>query len=95
MPDLSDLIRRVEEAKGPDRELDAEITVAIMGTTSTDDDLIYHRLPAKDDHCAPGTYWRKQRSGASLRTSAELTDFLAREFILQILRALQSQPEGK
>jgi hypothetical protein len=68
--DLSELIERVEKATGPDRELDAAIAVAMLGTTATEDDLIYHKVPAHDDHCARGTYWRKSRSGWSLHTSA-------------------------
>lgn len=71
--DIAELLERVEAASGPDRELDAAIEVAMLGTTATDDDLIYHSVPRKDDHCAPGTFWRKSRSGASLRTAAPFT----------------------
>lgn len=73
MTDLSDLIRRVEEAKGPDRHIDAAITVATSPTIATDDDLIYFYVPTKDDRCAPGTYWRKSRSFSSLHTAAPFT----------------------
>lgn len=40
MPDLSDLIRRVEEAKGPDRELDWEISY-LFGLGSDNERAIY------------------------------------------------------
>jgi hypothetical protein len=76
MDDLKDLLARVEISTGPDRELDAAIAVATLGTTSTEDDLIYHKAPARDDRCAPGTYWRKSRSGMSLHTSPPYTSSL-------------------
>lgn len=76
MSDLSSLLKRVEAATGPDRELDAAIHVALSRTIATDDDLIYFSVPTKEDRCAPGTYWRKSRSGMSLRTSDLYTSSL-------------------
>lgn len=73
MADYTDLIARLEKATGPDRELDAAIIVATTPTRSTADDLIYLTETRSDDQCAPGTYWLKQRSGASLHTAPELT----------------------
>lgn len=76
MTDKASLIalqERVDSATGPDRELDAAITVALTPTRRTDDDLIYLRLPTKYDKVAAGTYWLHQRSGMSLHTAAALT----------------------
>lgn len=71
--DLTALIKRVEKATGPDRELDAEIYVALSPTISATEDIIYFKVPMKHDQCAPGTYWRVSRSGASLHTAATYT----------------------
>jgi hypothetical protein len=71
--DLSRLRDRVRAATGPDRELDAEITVALTPTVRTDDDLIYLRAVRRDEGEAPGTYWLHQRSGISLRSADRLT----------------------
>jgi len=70
---LEQLQKRVREATGPDRELDAWIIVMLTPTKVTDDDLVYLIKTEPEDHCAPGTYWLKQRSGASLRTAPLLT----------------------
>ncbi len=80
MTDLSTLISRLEEATGADREIDAAVFVALNKPEQYPDDLRYYRLPHPSmdhmDMCAPGTYWLKQRSGASLRTSPKLTESL-------------------
>lgn len=68
-----ELIDALRKAEGPDRSLDAEITVVTTPTQSTADDLIYFRTPTKADGCAPGTYWKHQRSGMSLHAAAPLT----------------------
>ena len=71
----SNLIHRLERATGPDRELDAEIAVAIkhdlpapMGECQAT-----LRFPHKSDDCAEGTYWLVQLSGKSLRTAPHYT----------------------
>lgn len=82
MSNLSSLLDRVRKAEGPDRDLDAMILVAITPTLSTSDDLRYAML--RDSDCSPGTYWIKQRSGASLRTAPTLTSSL--DACLSLLR---------
>lgn len=74
--DLTSLIERVEKATGPDRELDAAIEVAMLGTTHMPDDLIYYKTTTRADHCLPGAYWRVSRSGEYLRTSEKYTSSL-------------------
>lgn len=73
MTSLQALAERLEKATGPSRELDAALHVALVKPEQYPDDLRYFRLPsASMDHmdmCAPGTYWLKQRSGASLQTA--------------------------
>lgn len=80
MSELQSLIERVEKATGPDREIDAALHVALLTPEQYPDDLRYFRLPhVSMDHmdmCAPGTYWLKQRSGASLHTSPAYTSSL-------------------
>lgn len=75
--ELEALLARVESATGPDRDLDAALFVALNKPEQQEDDLRYYRLPhVSMDHmdmCAPGTYWLKQRSGASLHTSPTYT----------------------
>lgn len=77
MTQLADLLARLEKAEGPDREIDAALLVALLKPEQLADDLRYYRLPSPSmDHmemCAPGTYWLKQRSGASLHTSPHYT----------------------
>lgn len=77
MTSIPSLIARVERAEGPDRELDAALYVALIKPDQRPDDLRYFRLPhISMDHmemCAPGTYWLKQRSGASLLTAPTYT----------------------
>lgn len=70
---LRSLQARIREATGPDRELDAWIVVMLTPTRATADDLVYLIKTEPEDHCAPGTYWLKQRSGASLRTAPLFT----------------------
>jgi hypothetical protein len=74
------LLERVEAATGADREIDAALHVALVKPEQYPDDLRYFRLPcASMDHmemCTPGTYWLKQRSGASLHTSPAYTSSL-------------------
>ena len=69
------LAARVEALTGPDREVDALITVALrLGCTpNLPDDLQYLTMPHKSDQCAAGTYWYHRRSGMSLRTAEPLT----------------------
>jgi hypothetical protein len=72
MTDLAPLLARLEAADAGSRELDAAIAVAIgygLPAVRPADDLIYLKLPRKDDGCAAGTFWRKSRSGASLHTA--------------------------
>lgn len=71
-----DLIDRIRAAKGPSRELDAFIAVAVFSKPSPPDDLIYAYPIRKNDQCEPGTYWRKSRSGASLQTAPAFTSSL-------------------
>lgn len=73
MTPLAALIERLEKAEAGSRELDAEIAVAVFETVSTDDDLVYGKMPHKSDQCAPGTFWIKSRSGLSLRTAEPYT----------------------
>jgi hypothetical protein len=75
---LLELAERVEAAAGPDRELDAEIAVAVqydlpgpMGECAAT-----LRVPRRDDECQAGTYWLVQRSGMSLRTAPPFTESL-------------------
>lgn len=74
---LKALLERVEKAEGPDREIDAELHVALVKPEQRADDLRYFRVPSANmDHmemCAPGTYWLKERSGASLQTAPKYT----------------------
>ena len=76
MTALSDLIAKLEAAPEGSRELDAAIAVATFSEPYGDDDLIYARQVDKDDDCAAGTFWRKSRSGASLRTAPYFTTSL-------------------
>ena len=73
---MRELIERLEQAKEGNRDLDAAIAVAVFKTASTDDDLIYAKMPQKADDCASGTYWRCSRSGMSLHTSPYYTTSL-------------------
>ena len=70
---LAGLLERLEAATGPDREIDAAMHVALVKPEQYADDLRYFRLPTPSmdymEMCAPGTYWLKQRSGASLHTA--------------------------
>ena len=86
MSSLSELIERVENASGKDRELDAAIACAIFKTIKTDDDLIYRVPVRKCDDCAAGTYWHVSRSGRSLHTAPLYTG--------SIDAALTLVPEG-
>lgn len=74
MTDTKELIERLKKAEGPDADLDAAIAVAVFETVKTDDDLIYAKIPHEEDKCAPGTYWRKSRSGYSLHTAPRYTE---------------------
>ncbi|GIK47977.1 MAG: hypothetical protein BroJett013_06740 [Alphaproteobacteria bacterium] len=78
--DLQSLLERLEKASGGDREIDAALHVALLKPEQYPDDLRYYRLPSPSmDHmemCAPGTYWLKQRSGASLHTAPNYTSSL-------------------
>ena len=65
----ADIIERLTEATGPDRELDAAIIVAATPAEGQGDDLITLRRTSKSDECAPGTYWRVSFSGKSLHTA--------------------------
>lgn len=70
-----ELINRLEAATGSDRELDADIEVAITPTVKTDDDLIYAMRRSKDgsDATSPGHYFIKSRSGMSCKTAPAYT----------------------
>jgi len=70
---LSDLEKRLSEAEGPDRELDAAIAVATTPATGERELRVYYRLPNVYDRCEAGTYWRVSISGKSLRTAPEYT----------------------
>lgn len=80
MTNLTPLIDRVAGAGGADREIDAALHVALIKPEQYQDDLRYFRLPTPSmDHmemCAPGTYWLKQRSGASLHTAPAYSESL-------------------
>lgn len=73
MTRYADIIERLTEATGPDRELDAAIIVAATPAEGQGDDLITLRRTSESDECAPGTYWRVSFSGKSLRTSYPYT----------------------
>lgn len=77
MMEASELIERLEKATAPDRNLDAALHVALVRPEQRADDLRYFRVPSANmDHmemCAPGTYWLKERSGASLQTAPAYT----------------------
>lgn len=81
MTDLPGLLERVMKCEGPDRGLDAALTVALTQTVVVyakegaeyPDDITYLRETVRDDNCAEGTYWEKSRSGASLRSARPLT----------------------
>jgi hypothetical protein len=82
------LAERCEKATGPDRELDAEIAVAIeyelpnpMGECRA-----HLRVPHLSDECEAGTYWLVQRSGMSLQTAPRYTASLD--------AAIELVPEG-
>jgi hypothetical protein len=71
MGKYSDIIERLEKADGPDRNLDAAIAVSVklellnaMNQCPT-----FFKVLEKDEHCAPGTFWLYQFSGASMRTA--------------------------
>lgn len=82
----AELIARLEYATEGSRELDAAIAVATFHETHGADDLIYALPTIENDLCAPGTFWRKSRSGLSLRT--------AQLFSSSIDAALTLVPEG-
>lgn len=76
---LLELADRIEAMDRPDREVDAEIAVALRhGAYSTDDDLGYPSMIRKDDYEASsrkrGAYWFHTRSGISMRTAIEYTE---------------------
>lgn len=76
MTTLYEAIReRLAGLTGPDRKVDAMITVAAQVDLPAPmgDAGAWLRMPYKEDRCAPGTYWLVQRSGMSLRTAAPLT----------------------
>lgn len=75
---MTTLAERVEAAAGPDRELDAEIAVAIKldCRPNLPDDLEYLSLPNKHDPgpgVTAGHYWFHCRSGMSLRSAPPFT----------------------
>lgn len=70
---LPAILERLKAATGPDREIDAAITVALCSPIKLTDETVHLRIPRKDDDCASGTYWYVSRSGMSLRTSEPLT----------------------
>lgn len=72
------LAERVEAAAGPDRELDAEIAVALkVGARGLlPDDHEYLSTLCKDDYregCPKGGYWFHCRSGKSFKTASPFT----------------------
>lgn len=75
--EASELIERLGKATVADRNLDAALHVALVKPEQRADDLRYFRVPSANmDHmemCAPGTYWLKERSGASLQTAPAYT----------------------
>ena len=76
---MSDLLAALERAEIGDRELDARLIVETCKPQQYPDDLRYYYLPSVSTdymECAPGTYWLKQRSGASLQTAPMLTTSL-------------------
>lgn len=76
--DLSELVKRLERAQEPDRELDAEIAAAlnfdVPKIRPDEEDLAYATMPHKDDMVKPGYYWVHSRSGASLRKAPGFTN---------------------
>lgn len=72
---MSDIVERLRSSKGYDRNLNAEITVALYEDGGHEDarDNTRARLPSKSDECAPGTYWISSFSGLSLRTAPDFT----------------------
>jgi hypothetical protein len=74
---LLELAERLEKAAGPDRELDARITVAMAAGTG----LV--ELAGPD--CAPGTYWvTLDGGGKSLKTATPWTASLDAAMTLYI-----------
>lgn len=73
---LPAILERLKAATGPDREIDAAITVALCSPIRLSDETVHLRIPRKDDDCASGTYWYVARSGMSLRTSESITGSL-------------------
>ena len=75
--EASELIERLGKATVADRNLDAALHVALVKPEQRADDLCYFRVPSANmDHmemCAPGTYWLKERSGASLQIAPAYT----------------------
>ena len=75
MSDLEIVARVLRNIERPNRNVDAQIAVAISldlpepmdGATAS------LKMPTPHDDCAPGTYWLVQRSGMSLRTAPEYT----------------------
>ena len=68
-----ELAERCEKAEGPDRELDARITVACF-KKQNDEWGEFAKMPTPHDHdIAQGCYWLCARSGDSLRTAETLT----------------------
>lgn len=88
---IKELITRLEATSQPDRLLDAEIHVALFEPKPCPDDLRYYRVPHPSmDHmemCAPGTYWLKERSGASLQTAPYYTREFSMTKLVRLLKA--------
>jgi hypothetical protein len=71
---IADLVARLEKASGPDRELDADIAIAVFATVNTEDDLVYARKRSPgNDATHPGHYFIKSRSGAQAHSAPHYT----------------------
>lgn len=77
---LPDLLARVGEAEGPDREIDAIIHVTLcQPAPEPGDETRRYRMPARNmdyEAVEPGHYWYVARSGKSLHSAPTYTSSL-------------------
>jgi hypothetical protein len=76
--ELRELASRVERATGPDRELDADIAIALFGGNRSHPDPREHEHARRvliSHGAQPGNYEVVAFSGISLRTALEYTKF--------------------